>query len=1267
MLTRLELVGFKSFADKTRFDFAPGITAIVGPNGSGKSNVVDAVRWILGEQSAKTLRGGEMADVIFNGSSSRKSLGMAEVTVAFDNTRRLLASDADEVQVTRRVYRDGTGEYVLNGQDARLKDIKDLFLGSGAGTNGYTIIAQGRVDELLAASNKDRREIFEEAAGISRFKAKKLETLRKLATVEANRVRSKDRLDALDQQLRTLKLQAAKAERFREYSDRLRELRVGLSTREYAELTETLAADGEALRGLKEEVSTATGRTADLERETADADREAAAADEALRAEEAGLADARERIAGHDATAKHERAAAENHDAELLRVGRQRADLGARVKALETDTAKATADAATAAERLQSATTEAAAADRELAAVGERLTAFERQEAADRERQMDVIGRVAAFQSQASSHAAQLERVEKLLARRRAEAEGVAGRRTALGEAVAALSRAGADVQARLKAARSRGAEGAAERATLLDVAEQLHATLGRLQVQRGDLRGRVDVLEGLERSFEGLGTGVRAVLAWLADARTRVPESSGGVAEFGDAPNSPALPLNLGAESANPYPWLPSGDAKRADAVNSGNARPADWVVGLVADLLTVPREVAPLIELALGDAAQRFVVRDPAAVDALVAALGPLPGRVGFVPVAEEPNPLTPFPGKEGGAGSDSSSPPVLGEGPGEGFFPTTADALVYSDVPTLAAQLLGDVVLADTLADARRLAAAFPGYRFVTRAGDLLEPDGSLTVGPPLAGAGLVSRKSELRDLRHQLAELEGQAAVVEADLGAVRQRLKAVEATLQAVEAEVGVLAGEAGDLQQQIARQQQQLEQLGEDVENLEAECDLLDRDRAAGAAALADSRDKATAAEREDADLRRRLAEATAAIRAAQDEQERRRQAHTDARVALSRATADRDRTRDRLAQLEAEARKRRIEAVDLSAAEANARGRRLAGELAMLRASAGTADAYREKEDRERRAADLHARRSAAKAARDRAAAELHALRSVWQARQAAAHARELAVRDLTNRRDALVQRLAEEYGIDLAGTPLGTRDSALGTASTPAAAQQEIDDLRKKLARLGSVNMEALDELTRVEAEATELHARHDDLVKAERALREIIDQINADSRTLFADTLNAVRGYFQELFRKLFAGGQADIVLEDPSDVLESGVEVTARPPGKELRSLSLLSGGEKTLTAVALLLAIFRNRPSPFCLLDEVDAALDEANTQRLAGVLSEYRSQSQFIVVTHKKRTMAAAEVLHGVTMQESGVSKQVAVRFEDWPDDEGEVAGRVAA
>ena len=385
--------------------------------------------------------------------------------------------------------------------------------------------------------------------------------------------------------------------------------------------------------------------------------------------------------------------------------------------------------------------------------------------------------------------------------------------------------------------------------------------------------------------------------------------------------------------------------------------------------------------------------------------------------------------------------------------------------------------------------------------------------------------------------------------------------------------------------------------------------------------------------------------------------------------VALSRATAARDRTRDRQAQAEADLRKRRIEAIDQASAFNIVRNRLAVSTAAMLRATSGMAEAYSEKEAREREIASLSGKAAADRAARDQLHEEIRCLRAAWQEKQAAAHTRELAAHDLQARRDAVAGRIRDDYGIDLGQeSEAASQESGVGSQesgpeaegdSSPNAeeAQQEIEELKRKLARLGSVNMEALEELTRIEAEHGGLKAQHDDLAAARHSLQQVIDTINADSRKLFTATLAAIRGYFQELFRKLFGGGQADIVLEDDGDVLESGIEITARPPGKELRALSLLSGGEKTLTAIAMLLAIFRNRPSPFCVLDEVDAALDESNTTRFASVVREFLDRSQFIVITHAKRTMAAADRLWGVTMQESGVSRLLPMRFEDWAED----------
>jgi chromosome segregation protein len=1228
MLKRLELVGFKSFADKTRFDFAPGVTGVVGPNGSGKSNVVDAVRWILGEQSAKSLRGGEMADVIFNGSSSRKSLGMAEVTVAFDNGRRLLKVDADEVQLTRRVYRDGTGEYLINGAMARLKDIKEMLLGSGAGAGGYTIIAQGRVDELLQASTKDRREIFDEAAGISRFKAKKTETLRKLASVELNLTRSKDKLDALDGQLKTLRLQAAKAQKYKEYSDRLRELRVGLSAREFRDLTAALEVEGAALAALKAEVTGATAEAEQLEARAKELDWAVTRGDEAQRHHEARLADARQLIAGHDTTIKHERAAAQALRAELLKIGRVRAELGYKVRAIEADAARAASETAAAEERLADEQRRADEVSADLGALVAHLAALESENTEGSARQFELVRQSGSSRAAADANLKQVERLQHEYTGKLHAVDHKTAQRVALAHALDGLSQADADVQARLSAARGSRAELHADRDALADRAHREQSRLEGLRVRQGDLRGRIDVLEDLERSLEGLGAGVRQVLATLSE----------------DA---------AGAESP---------------------------VLGLVADLLTVPRDVSAFVELALGDAAQRFVVRDAAAVDALAAAAANLAGRVGFVAVASaEPKAPAPFPKSEGGGFAleesngdtargmlDTSAPPsLLGKGAGGlGSVAPGAGSLAqfvtceHAGCAGLPEQLLGRVLLADTLADARQLAALHPTYRVLARTGELLEPDGALTAGPLRAEAGLVSRKSELRELREQFRATSELVAAAEVELADLHRQADAVAGVLDAVEAEVRLLSDEAGDLNQRIALQRQQVAKLDEDIELLGTESRILERQVQEGEAAWVAARLGAEAAERAAAELQARLADLKQAIADGVTEREQRQQAHTAAQVALSRAAADRDRARERLTQIDADLRKRKIEAVDQSSQARTARGRLEECVLAALRAGSAQAEAYREKEARERVIAELAAKAAADRAAREQVRDRLRDLRHGWQEKQSAAHARELAVHDLTGRRDAVAARIRDDYGLEL--HELTSADEATGGTPAALGEHQEIDDLKRKLARLGSVNMEALEELARVEGEFTALQGQHDDLSAARNSLQQVIDAINADSRKLFTDTLTAVRGYFQELFRKLFGGGQADIILEDESDVLESGIEITARPPGKELRALSLLSGGEKTLTAVALLLAIFRNKPSPFCILDEVDAALDEANTQRLAGVLREFLDRSQFIVITHKKRTMAAADRLWGVTMQESGISRLLPMRFEDWTDEESE-------
>jgi chromosome segregation protein len=1171
MLARLELVGFKSFAERTRFDFAPGVTAVVGPNGSGKSNIVDAVRWVLGEQSAKSLRGGEMADVIFNGSSTRKSVGLAEVSATFDNRTRVLAFDGDDVTITRRVYRDGQGEYLINGEASRLKDIRELLLGSGAGQGAYSIIEQGRVDALLTTSTKDRRIVFEEAAGISRFKAKKLETLRKLDNVDGDLTRIKDIVAELDKQLRTLQLQAAKAAKYREYSERLKALRIGLAVRDFAAVGESLTAESANFESARNEAAAAKQRVKAGEQALRKAEWDIGRCDDGLRHQAARLSDARQQLAGHDATAKAERTQAANVESDLLRLGRQRAEAVLRIRELESDRERLAGELASIAADERTASERSTLAESRLADAATALAELVKSIQSDREAQFDAVDRLARLQSVVDSSASLLERHRKELARKQVEAEQLSGRHDAVERALAELSQSDFDLRGRLEEAKAEQAAATATRDRLRYEAERLDSPLDDWRNRRSDLAARIELLDRLEQSYDGLGQGVRQIAEWSRN---------------------------------------------RADSP----------ILGMVAELLTVPREWAPLIDIALGESARDFVVPDAESADRLIRELPELAGRVGLLPlVAPERRPL-------------SDGPPPLDC--------LAATGLVTSPIPGLVERLLGNVAIVER----RRPPVA--GVRLVTRTGELIEPDGRTVVGPAEASAGLVSRKAELRELRSEANDTEAAIAAIEAERSRLFAEADALAPAIRDRDAEIATLSGEAGTLREQIIRQRDQQALLADRIELLVREADILALEVKHAEQTWADFRGQAEGAETLAKTIQRRMAESDAAIVAAEAERTTAQAAQAEARIALSQIRERLTAIRTRRDEIERALDQRRLDEATFAAEVKAANARMTAGMLLALRATADAADAYRIKDERERTIAELANRRAGFAADADRLREALEADRQALQDRQSAAHGREMTVQSLAARRESLAARIRDDYGIELS--------LAVLPDDIPESAGEEIDQLKSKIAKLGSVNLEALDELTDVERRAAELKSQFADLVDAKKKLVEIIDQINGDSRRLFTETLGKVRTHFQELFRKLFGGGMADIVLEDDADVLESGIEIQARPPGKELRSIALMSGGEKTMTAVALLLAIFRNRPSPFCLLDEVDAALDEANTSRFAGVIREFLDRSQFIVITHKKRTMAAADVLYGVTMQESGVSKQVAVRFEDWPDDVAE-------
>jgi chromosome segregation protein len=1196
MLKRLELVGFKSFAEKTAFEFSKGVTAIVGPNGSGKSNLVDAVRWILGEQSAKSLRGGEMADVIFNGSATRRSLGLAEVTMTFDNSRRQLAIEADEVQISRRVYRSGEGEYLINQQICRLRDIKELFLGSGAGSDAYSIIEQGRVDAFLQSSTKERRGVFEEAAGISRFRAKKVETLRKLERVDQNVQRLRDIIDEVEKQLRSVKLQASKAERYQEYNARLKEVRVGLGLQEFHLLSQQLREETTALESVRAGMNERAAQVAAWESQTLELEEKIARLDECLHEHEARLSAARQEIHSQETTQRHERALADEHGAELLKVRAKLNELGRHVAELADSLDSAGRDLCVTEAEAQQRRQTVRALEEQARAAGQRVAELVAQRKRDQDEHLEQMRHVARLQNDVVGARAATDNLRRERERLRLRTEQVSENLASLDQELEQWTMADEALHTRLAFAREALADQRRRREELRQSGDATAELISRLRADRSGLVSRIEVLEGLEWRHEGLGSGVREVLALM--------------------------------EQPDAGPWR--------------------TVLGMLADFLTVRREHAPLIDLALGDRAQHFLIRDPATLSAALRRHSqPFSGRVSFLPLAL--------------AGAGGELEPLKAMPAHHGVL-ARADQLVACerpDIAALASRLLGRTMIVQDLDSAREIAAQANGYRSVTLQGELLEVDGTLTVGTHHAESGILSRKSELRESREQMTALDRRTAAVESDLADQRERLAILDSQLVEQQQEIDVLVEQAADLRTRIGSHRDRRQGLHEEVTLSQQEIVNLEQEIQTLEANWQETARQAAASEARVHELHARIESAEQEMRQREHERQQHQQQCTTASVALAKVDERLNALQTQHRQLDANARQRREEITLAEGQRDSLLARLRDGEGMLLHASSALAQAYQDKERAEERGSETRNERQRTWQRRAHLNELAQAVRGEWKQQQERVHAHELQASDFSHRLNTLADRLREDYQLELAELYKNWFPPQLVESIAPTAAQEEIAELRRKLSRLGSVNLDALQELHELQARADNLQIQFVDLTTAKRALEEIIERINSDSRRLFTDTFTAVKGHFQELFRKLFGGGMADVVLEDENDILECGIEIIARPPGKELRSISLMSGGEKTLTTVALLLAIFRSKPSPFCILDEVDAALDEANIGRFTLVLKEFLDLSQFIIITHSKRTMAAADVLYGITMQESGVSRRVAVRFEDWPDENG--------
>jgi chromosome segregation protein len=1221
-LKKLILHGFKSFADRTEFLFDSPITGIVGPNGCGKSNVVDGFKWVLGEQSAKSLRGEAMMDVIFNGSGGRKPAGMAEVVLVFENPKRadetrLLAIDAEEVAVGRRLFRDGTSEYQLNNHTTRLKDVRELFLDTGVGVDAYSVIEQGRVAALLEANPEERRLIFEEAAGISKYKVKKKETQRKLERVDQNLLRVSDIVEEVEKQLRSVKVQAGRARTFQEHSTRLNELRLTYSLREFH-------IHQEQLKELTQQREDAQFRLDDASGDLAKSQNELASKREEFDA----LSQTKQRV---DYELVQTRASMQSAEKRQQYAVQQLAQIAEQITTAEQDRASAekkltetTAALATETETLARLTDELKShrleidqrqqsfRDGQLA-----LNQLNQQVEQDKAAVLDLMRKLAGVNSRLASIEIERKNIAaqqtRLAERRRIvmeEAQSLESGRIELQQKLAAIIETITAQQAEMNAKRESAKELGQRIATLSE-------HLGSAKEHRSGLLSRQKLLKDLEARREGVSEGVKAVL------RQRDQK-------FG-------------------------------------------FIRGLIADVLRVDVEHAHVIEAALNGQDQTLVTADHSAAVAAESSFDELGGRVNVLSTDR----LPPFED-----GYDWNQHPHR--------IRLAADLVRCepTDVP-LVQHLLGKTVVVDDLSAANELHKIGPrGYRYVSHAGEVIESDGTLRAGPLTAAMGLLSRHAELESINVQIADVDHR-------IEKLTQQFSEGSASAKAMEEEMNALRNATYQSNTQKVELTSQIAQHNDKLAALNREQPLLDRELAG----LLDQVGKLTV-EESSLQTRRDEMDADQSVRTQRitESADRQKQIADDLRQAGEALTA----ARVEMGQLQEKqlASEQQVQRQSSLKAELQQQIDRLTKSAQAVAGRQGDVEAELTGAQREQavlvekqRELSEHAQTLATQIEQIQQivkslSSDVEAFRAKHAEVEETLHGLEVKLSEQRVRLETLVQRATDELQLDLPAKYAEFTDGYQPAEMDWNAVSDEIKLLRDKIGRLGNVNLDAIGEQEELEQREKFLTDQVADLTNSKLQLEELINTINAESSARFEQTFNAVREHFQGMFRKLFGGGKADVYLEteleDKSppqigedgqpiivekkkiDVLDAGIEIIARPPGKQPVSISQLSGGEKTMTCVALLMSIFKSKPSPFCILDEVDAALDEANNQRFNLIVQEFLEMSQFIVITHSKRTMQIADVLYGVTMQEQGVSKRVAVKF-DQVDSQGRINETAAA
>lgn len=1185
-LKKLELYGFKSFAQRTEIVFDEGITGIVGPNGSGKSNIGDAVRWVLGEQSAKTLRGASMSDVIFNGTQKRKPLSYCEVSLVFDNDDHALAMEAAEVMVTRRVYRNGESEYYLNRTACRLKDVVDLFRDTGIGKEGYSIIGQGRIDEILSRKSEDRRQVFEEAAGIVKFKARKEEADKKLQRTLENLERVDDILDELTKRLKPLEEQSRNARVYLELSTELKDLDLNLflirSDRARARLSELESELLTVQTILADTESNLTDKTTRRDETQNRIDQ----LEEAITKARTELMECAEHVHESQKKLSALQSRRETRSENRQRIVREQEEAQERLAEIEKDHVRIQADVEKQhsliadAEQILRATQEAA--EKAQAKEKEADAALEAQKAAVID-QMNRLSDVRNDKTRLNTMQAQMET-------RLTEIEESSG---ALQEQEAALREALIAVEKQMETEnqhQQQCQEKLAQARQASDEADTAYANLrADVEKQSADMQAaasRHNVLTEMTRDMEGYNMAVRRAMTY----------------------------------------------AKQ---------RGLTGVKGVLAQLMTVPQAYETAIDMALGAAQQNIVTDTEETAKELINYLRQNRlGRATFLPMSA-------IRGKTlyGNERNALKLPGCLG----------VASELVQCapEYRGIVENLLGRTVIADNLDHGIPIMrAGNHAFRLVTLEGDVMHSGGSMTGGSAQSKvSNLLSRERELKELTAKLqtgrAELDKcRQELTQRQQTAQEKRQKVSDAVNALHQQEIAVAREQArresvsADLNTHLQRMQETEQarvQLHQSLEDIRQQLETIEHQRTG-------AQGDQSAMEQKTIEMQNALVKARAEASAENDRLMVRTLQLSDLRHGLSDLERDEAHAQQDQAQIlrEQERREQLLHEMDeLDAIDEND----------MKREEAESARRQKEQLRQESAAQAIEQRRSQAQSDLRDILSDMENLHEAYNRDSEKLHKTELAKARIEGDQKNLQNRIWDTYKLTYAGaeefrrTPFDEKESDRRAA-----------ELQGQIRALGTVNVGAVEEYAETKARVDDLTAQQQDLKRAEMDLRELIERLLIQMRSTFVENFSKMQGYFAETFTRLFGGGHAELKLMDPDDPLNCGIEVNAQPPGKKLQLLSLLSGGERALTAIAILFAMLKLKPTPFCILDEIEAALDDANIGYYADYLKEYSKGTQFIVVTHRKGTMERCNSLFGVAMEEQGVSRMVSVSLQDYQE-----------